>query len=289
MTATTADRPQRVRRPPARRLARFVRAPKGLALLGLLLLAVTAAVLKDGSGALASVLVAAATAVGADWLMGWVVHDRWSFPDGGLLTGVIVGMLLGAHQPWIVPALTALVAILSKHALRTRWSNVFNPAAFGLVVSALLFHSEQSWWGSLAELSPLWFLALAAVGVYVAAKVNKLPMALTFLGASLLLYTVAAFRGDAAQVAEIFRAPDIQMLVFFATIMLTDPPTSPAQPRHQYLYALVVAAASCAAFLGLNALWFLPGGLLAGNFWESCRRLARARWPQRRPQEATRR
>ncbi len=289
MTVTTADRPQRVRRSPARRLAGFVRAPKGLALIGLLLLAVTAATLKDGSGALGSVLVAAATAVAVDWVMGWVVHDRWSFPDGGLLTGVIVGMLLGAHQPWIIPALTALVAILSKYALRTRWSNVFNPAAFGLVVSALLFHSEQSWWGSLAELSPLWFLALAAVGVYVAAKVNKLPMALTFLGASLLFYTVAAFRGDAAQVAEIFRAPDIQMLVFFATIMLTDPPTSPAQPRHQYLYALVVAAASCAAFLGLNALWFLPGGLLAGNLWESCRRLARARWPQRRPQEATRR
>jgi hypothetical protein len=92
---------------------------------------------------------------------------------------------------------------------------------------------------------------------------------------------VAAFRGDAAQVAEIFRAPDIQMLVFFATIMLTDPPTSPAQMRHQYPYALVAAAASCAAFLGLNALWFLPGRLLVGNLWESFRRLARTRWPRR--------
>ncbi len=290
MTLSTEERPTRRARPgsPARRLASFVRAPKGIALIGLLLLAITASVVRDGSAAFATVVIAAVTAVAADWVMGWVAHDRWAFPDGGLLTGVIVGMILAPRQPWIIPALTAVVAILSKYALRTRWSNVFNPAAFGLVASALLFHSEQSWWGALPDLSPVWFLGLAAVGLYVASKVGKLPMALTFLGASLLVYTVAAFRGDAAQVAEIFRAPDIQMLLFFATIMLTDPPSSPAQARHQYLYALVVAAGSCAAFLGLNALWFLPGGLLVGNLWESCRRLARARWTRRPQQKPTR-
>jgi Na+-translocating ferredoxin:NAD+ oxidoreductase RnfD subunit len=271
---------RRRRRSPLRSFATFLRTPKGTALIGLLILA-AAAEPKDGMAAISTMLLAGAAAVAVDLVMGWVAHDRWSFPDGGLLTGLILGLVLAPKQPWIIPILTAMVAILSKYALRTRWSNVFNPAAFGLVVAALLFHSEQSWWGALADLSPVWFLLLAAVGLYIAAKVNKLPMVLTFLGASLLAYTVAAYRGDASLVAEIYRAPDIQMLMFFATIMLTDPPTSPAHPRNQYAYALVVAAASCAAFLGLYALWFLPGGLLVGNLWESCRRLAHRRWPRR--------
>jgi Na+-transporting NADH:ubiquinone oxidoreductase subunit NqrB len=272
--------PPRRRRPPARRIATFLRTPKGLTLLGLLVLAAAAAP-AEGRPALATLATATVAAVAADLVMGWVAHDRWSFPDGGLLTGLIVGMVLAPRGPWIIAPLTALLAILSKYALRTRWSNVFNPAAAGLVVSAVLLHSDQSWWGSLGDLPPVWFPLLLAVGLYVAGKVGKLPAVLTFLGAALAAFTAAAYRGDAARVAEIFRAPDIQMLVFFATVMLTDPPTSPAHPRHQYAYAVVVAAAACAAFLALDALWFLPGGLLVGNLWESCRRLASRRWPRR--------
>ncbi|HVB10843.1 MAG TPA: RnfABCDGE type electron transport complex subunit D [Bacillota bacterium] len=279
MTAATTTRVQRRRRSPAKSFATFFRTPKGLAMMGLLLL-VAIAEPREGAGAMGVFVASTVTAVGVDLVMGWVAHEKWTFPDGGLLTGMIVGMIMSPNQAWLLGPLTAFVAILSKYALRTRWSNVFNPAAFALVVSAVLFHSEQSWWGSLPDLSPLWFVALAAIGLYIASKVNKLPMVLTFLGTTLLVFTVAAYRGDATQVAEIFRAPDIQMILFFAAIMLTDPPTSPAHPRHQYAYAVVVAAASCAAFLGLYALWFLPGGLLVGNLWESCRRLAARRWPR---------
>src|SRR5581483_6455283 len=76
----------------------------------------------------------------------------WLFPSGAILTGLIVALVLSPAEPLYAVVGTAALAIASKHVFRTRWSNIFNPAAFGLVLAVFLFGSGESWWGSLAEL-----------------------------------------------------------------------------------------------------------------------------------------
>lgn len=266
----------RRRRPRWRRWLDFFTTPKGLTLLGLGVL-LAAALRHPDPAQLPEALACVWTACVADLALAWAMDAGWAFPSGAIITGLIVGMILAPTAPLYIPVLTVTLAIASKHVMRTRWSNVFNPAALALVGSYFLFGSEQSWWGALPLLGPAWSLFLLAIGLGLAARVNKLPAVLVYLGAALTTFAAAAFLGDAARVAEIFRAPDIQAILFFATLMLTDPPTSPARPVDQVPYALIVAAASCAAFLLWGALWFLPGGLLAGNAWESARRLAARR------------
>lgn len=274
MPAVKSRRDRRARRMrPARRLAGYVRTPKGTLILVLTAL-LAAATLQSGSGVLPGLIAAVAVAVVLDVVIVRRTKGTVPFPDGAILTGMIVGLIVAPTAGWYASPAAAVIAIASKHLVRTRWSNVFNPAAAGLVASSLLFPSEQSWWGSLPKLSIVGILLVAGLGLYVASRVNKLPLVLTFLGASLAVYTVAAFAGNAAMVAEIFRSPDINAALFFATVMLTDPPTSPAKQRHQIWFALIVAAASCFAFLHFGALWYLGGGLLAGNAYESLRRLS---------------
>ncbi len=272
------------RRTPAESLRRFFQTPKGTTLLVLLGL-VFFAWLKLGRHVFPGLEVGVLTAVAADAVITRWTRGRWTFPTGGLLTGMFVAMVLAPQAPAYVPAVTAAVAITSKHALRTRWSNVFNPAALGLFAAALLLPAGQSWWGALPDLGVVGFLLVLAAGWYIAAKVGKLPLAFTFLCTTLSIFTVTAFAGGAVQVAEIFRAPDIQMLLYFACFMLTDPPTSPARQGDQIWFGAVVAVAGCIAFLTLGALWFLAGGLLVGNALESLRRVASAarRERQRRP------
>jgi Na+-translocating ferredoxin:NAD+ oxidoreductase RnfD subunit len=192
-----------------------------------------------------------------------------------VLTAMIVVMVLRAQEPWYVTTITSVIGVLSKYIFRSRMANVFNPAALAIVVSFYVFHTGQSWWGALTDAGPLGKLLLMAAGVYVANRVNKMPLVVTFLGAYFMLFTVTAFAGNPLSVAEIFRTPDVEAALYFASIILTDPPTSPAKYRDQVVCGLIVAVVSYAFFEWAGVVYYLLAGVLAGNVWEAWRRLNR--------------
>ncbi|MGC1457162.1 MAG: hypothetical protein WA825_02665 [Steroidobacteraceae bacterium] len=200
----------------------------------------------------------------------------WQFPSGAVLTAMIVTMVVRAQEHWYVPAVLSVVAVISKYAIRTRLANVFNPAAFALVSMMYLLPMGQSWWGALAEVSPTWLrVALVAGGIYIADRVNKMPLVLSFLGAYFLVFTATAYLGDPRRVAEVFRSPDIEAVLFFALIILTDPPTAPARYKDQWICGIIVAAVSYAVFEMFGVVYFLLAGALAGNVWAAWRRVHR--------------
>jgi len=105
--------------------------------------------------------------------------------------------------------------------------------------------------------------------------VNKLPLVLSFLGVYFCLFTATAFLGDSRHVAEIFRSPDIDAVIYFTLVILTDPPTSPAKYRGQWVFGIIVATVSYAVFMVFGVAYFLLAGVLAGNVWEAWRRAHR--------------
>ena len=202
---------------------------------------------------------------------------KWDFPDGALLTGLFVALILSPHEPWHVAAVTSAIAVASKYAFRTHRANVFNPAALALVATFYMFDTGQSWWGALPEITPFALVVLVGTGVYITRRVNKAPAVLAFLGAYFLLFTTTAFAGDPARVAEVYRAPDLHASLFFAFFMVTDPPTSPPKHREQVVYGVIVAVVSYAVFELIGAAYFLLAGLLVANAWEAARRWRRGR------------
>src|SRR4029079_6733005 len=152
-------------------------------------------------------------------------------------------------------------------------ANVFNPAALGIVVVHYAFGAGQSWWGALGDVTPLAVVLLIATGVFITDRVNKLPLVLAYLGAYFLIFTVAAFLRDPARVAEIFRPPDVQAVLFFAFFILTDPPTSPVRYPEQILCGAIVGVVSYAVFEWVGAACYLLVGVLAGNVWEAVSRV----------------
>jgi len=253
-------------------LKHFFHTPKGLLLLVLLLLAALAGIHAGVRHAAPGLLAAVGAAMLVDIAMVRLWRDVWFFPSGALLSGLIVGLILTVAEPWYVPAITAALAVVSKYVLRTRRGHIFNPAALALVAAYYLFASGQDWWGALANMPLPFIIVLIATGLFIADRVNKLPMVLVFMGAYFFLFTAAAFMRDPLQVAEIFRAPDLNAALFFALFMLTDPPTSPTRFSDQVIFGLIVALGSFVAYLTFGALYFLLAGLLLGNAWEMWRR-----------------
>lgn len=252
-------------------VVRFFRTPKGLLLIILVIFISIAQPAARLRFVLPGVFVAVIAAGLLDAVILRLIRDEWEFPSGAVLSGLIIAMVLSPHEPWYVYVWTSVIAIASKYMFRTRSANVFNPAALALVVTFYMFNTGQSWWGALPEASPYAMIVLFAAGIFITDRVKKIPQALIFLGVYFLLFTVTAYLGDPANAAEIFRAPDFQSVMFFAFIILTDPPTSPITYRDQLICGAMVAVASYAVFELVGAAYYLLAGVLVGNLWEAWR------------------
>ena len=258
-----------------RSLKKFFKTPKGMLTI---ILAILFALAAPGEGILKVLPGFLCAAVGAglvDLLMLRARKKIWEFPSGAVLTAMIVAMVLRSQEPWYVTTITSIAAVLSKYLLRSRTANVFNPAALAIVASFYAFHTGQSWWGALTEAHPAVQLVLVAAGLFITDRVNKMPLVLTFLGTYFLLFTATAFLRDPAWVAEIYRSPDLEAALFFAFIILTDPPTSPAKYPDQLICGVIVAAVSFALFEWAGVVYYLLAGALVGNVWEAWRRVSR--------------
>jgi Na+-translocating ferredoxin:NAD+ oxidoreductase RnfD subunit len=258
-------------------LEHLFRTPKGQLIIVMVILTVLATL---GEGARLVTPVLAGAVIPAMLIDAPILRLRggkWVFPDGALLSGLFVALILSPHEPWHVAAVTSAIAVASKYLLRMHRANVFNPAALALVATFYMFDTGQSWWGALPEITPVALVVLVGTGVYITRRVNKAPAVLAFLGAYFLLFTTTAFAGDPGRVAELYRAPDLHASLFFAFFMVTDPPTSPPKHREQVVFGVIVAVVSYAVFELVGAAYFLLAGLLVANAWEAARRWRRGR------------
>lgn len=253
-------------------MRRFFRTPKGV-MTAILAILVAGGAATLGAGRIAPTLLAAALpAMLLDLVILRVRNGRWEFPSGALLSGLFVAMVLSPHERWHVAAITSLVAVASKYVLRGRSANIFNPAALAIVLTFYVFGTGHDWWGALPDAGLAGLAVLFATGIFMTARVNKMPLVLAFFGAYFLAFTVMAFAGEPRLVAEVFRSPDINAALFFAFFILTDPPTSPTRYRDQIVCGVVVAVSSFAVFELLGAVHYMLSGVLVGNVWEAARR-----------------
>jgi Na+-translocating ferredoxin:NAD+ oxidoreductase RnfD subunit len=265
------------------RLRRFARSPKGRVLVLLLGLAALAGP-REGPDRVAPAVALAILSAGLlDLAVMRLRRRAYAFPDGAVVSGLIVALVLSPEEPWYVPCAASGLAILSKHLIRTprhRQVHVFNPAAFGLLAGQILFSGGESWWGALPELPLAALPLLLGAGFLIVDRVNKMPQVLAFAGTYVGTFTMAAFlaNGGNVRLAEVFRPPFINEVLFFAFFMLTDPPTSPNSALDQAEYGFIVGLAGFFTFLTLPGLGYLLLALLIGNVWLAwCRARSAAR------------
>jgi Na+-translocating ferredoxin:NAD+ oxidoreductase RnfD subunit len=262
------------------RARQFLRTPKGTLLaifLGLFGLGASAI---GWSVAVPHMLAAVLGATLAELAVGRLDRRPFAWPSSAILSGMIVGFVLGPTTPHAVTAAVAVLATLGKHLLATdRW-HIFNPAALALLISVPLFGTGQSWWGALPDLGWPFALVVLAGGAFIVNRINKFPLVLSFLGA---LFGLCALLGriDPVTASEMFRTPFVQASLFLAMFMVTDPPTAPARYAEQVAIGLLVAATSVVAEeLGAGQGYLLIG-VLAGNVGLAARRWLSQRTPAR--------
>jgi Na+-translocating ferredoxin:NAD+ oxidoreductase RnfD subunit len=211
----------------------------------------------------------AVIAVGGSLIVDFLICtflNRKSSRDGTVITGLIISLILSVTTPWIIVIGTALIAIISKHLLIYKKKPIFNPAAFGLLLSIFIFQTGQSWWGAFGDLTPWTVIFLLIGGFIVTDRVNKFPQVFSFLGTFfILLFLMGQLQiGDAT---DALRPPFINAALFFGFFMLTDPPTSPAKYKNQMIFGILTAFSSAIVYGIFGGLTYLFIGVCIGNIY----------------------
>lgn len=170
---------------------------------------------------------------------------KWQITLGPIVSGLIIGLVAQFGEKALVLALIGILAMAVKFALKLYGKNIFNPAGSGLFLGMLLFSSYPAWWGgsSYPWLFYLWIPGLLLKLKRWAPIVGFLVPIVVFNGPSLIL------SGS---------------LLFFLSVMLIEPMTSPVNTKAGLIYGLIVSF----GYLILSQTRFDPliPALLLGNF-----------------------
>ncbi len=180
---------------------------------------------------LLSAAVAVVSAVAAESAFTYIKVKQLRAASSAVISGLIVGFVLASDQQWWLIILASVAAVSSKFLIRFRGRHLFNPAAFGVFMSILVFGASTQWKGTYA-----WYV-LAPVGIYFIYKIRKLELLAGYAVVALLLFGSQALVQH-VPLYNIFG----YVSYFFIFIMLIEPKTTPTRPLGKVLFGAAVAA-----------------------------------------------
>lgn len=184
------------------------------------------------------------------WVVNTVAARVWKAPRNDastLITALILFFLLWPGLGWQdlgAAALASALAILSKYVLAYRRQHVFNPVAMGVFLVGLMGLPATVWWVGTPWMLPL----VAIVGGAIVWKIRRPGLALGAVFASVGVTLVRAFAQDQALGVALAQHLVSWPILFFATVMVTEPQTAPGRGWQQWLYGAGVGALSAMPF-----------------------------------------
>ncbi len=154
-----------------------------------------------------------------------------------------------------VLALVGVLAMASKYLLAIKRKHIFNPVAIAAVILGALGIGNAFWW-----VATLWMLPPTLIlGLLIVRKIRRFAMVLVFVAVSTLLLFV---QGNSLEVIA-----TSWPIIFFATIMLTEPLTTPPSRPLQAVYAVIIGVLFSLQF-HIGALYSSPElALVIGNIF----------------------
>ncbi len=186
--------------------------------------------------------------------------------ESAIITALILALIISPIVPFQLPGLgflvwASLLAMASKYVIAADRDHVFNPAAFAVVITAVAVGQSASWWVGSMSMLP----AVAIGGAMIVRKIRREDLVWSFFAAALVTGAVTASSGSALLSME--RAVLHTPLIFFATLMLTEPLTTPPTRSLRIAYGAFVGFLSAPA-IHVGAVYSTPElALVVGNLF----------------------
>lgn len=130
----------------------------------------------------------------------------------------------------------AVLAMASKYVFAYHKKHIFNPVAVSLVIIALVGNGQGSWWVGTPVMLPIALI----VGLLIVRKIRRFSMFWSFIVTSIATI-IFVFNPLGISIQDTLKGAFLSFpVIFFATIMLTEPLTMPPSRKWQIVYGAIV-------------------------------------------------
>ncbi len=133
-------------------------------------------------------------------------------------------------------AIVAFIAMASKYILAINKKHVFNPAAVSVFLVGIFGVSVVAWWVG----SSVMFTPVAILGLLILRKLRRFQMFGSFLITAFVSVFLIGFSASGNLIDILSQVFLSGPMIFFGSIMLTEPLTTPPTKRLQILYGAIV-------------------------------------------------
>lgn len=209
-------------------------------------------------------------------VVSWLVNELLAFlvktptnHESAFITGMILTLIVTpattVSEFWMLGVI-ASVAMASKYILAIHKKHLFNPAAIGVVLTSLAFGESASWWVGAASMVP----AVLVSGYVIIRKIARGDLIYSFI---ITTVSIGVFYA-------LYQGTDVRMainqiiissgLFFFASVMLTEPLTTPPTKKHRIVYG-VLTGTLFLPFVHIGSFYTTPElALVFGNLYTYC-------------------
>ena len=187
--------------------------------------------------------------------------------ESSYITALILFLILPPAsdlQSQIIIALVALVAMASKFVLNIRGKHIFNPVAIAVVLVGLTGLVLPTWWvGSAVLLIPV-----TVLGLLMARKVRRYDIFFAYAVVAVIGIVLTNMNYGGTLISSFIGAFKSWPLMFFGTIMLTEPLTTPPSRKLRIAYGALVGLLFAIPFQIGTLLYSTPElALVIGNIF----------------------
>ncbi len=182
-----------------------------------------------GGLGLSSLLFLPLVAGAVDLLFQSVRFERLRVPETAFASSLILALLLPPTVPLGPAAAIAVAAVGIRHAIRRRGRPVFNPAAAGALLGALVFATAPAWWASVSQTQELLLVALGII-VVLRAPGTWRSIAVFFPLYVVIVSLLHASTGASVSARVLLLGAIDPSVAFFGFFMVAEPRTGPRDP-----------------------------------------------------------
>ncbi len=189
-----------------------------------------------------ALLVSATFFVVMCWTSNTILAAIFNVPtnvESAFLTALILALIFDpphSTSDLMVLGWAAILAMSSKYILAIHNKHLFNPAAVSAVIIGYALQDPASWWVGTSSMLPVVVIG----GLLIVRKVRQENLVASFLAAALVGESVFGLLHGTSVSLELRRFLIQTPLLFFASIMLTEPLTAPPTKQLKSIYGLLI-------------------------------------------------
>jgi len=190
-----------------------------------------------------------------NYIFSWAFKAPSNY-DSVYVTAFILALIISPNNPlnnlWFL-GWVGVIAMASKYIFAINKKHLFNPAAMAVLITALFINHSASWWVANLYMMPI----VLVFGYLIARKIQRFGLVLGFILSSLFFIAIWGFMKGENVLLYVWNSIIYSPIIFFGTVMLTEPLTTPPIRKLRIYYGLVTGFLF-APFIHIGAIYGTP-------------------------------